>query len=197
MEGLTVKAFEANQLNFDGLLFLAVLGYVDAGFVKRSVGNAQLLGMVEGLENLVGNLCNYVFGYVLLLTANERNELGRIHVLLDEGYYVAVDQNMFKGCNRWVLKLGQIHQSCDVVLLCSEHRVQVSDVLGVVLKERQQVQLRFLFRGSGLLESRNFLANCVIFHETLNGLVVKENVDLGRLFPELRGWEVCHVLANS
>jgi membrane protein YqaA with SNARE-associated domain len=136
LEGLTVKAFEANQLNFDGLLFLAVLGYVDAGFVKRSVGNAQLLRMVEGLENLVGNLCNYVFGYVLLLTANERNELGRIYVLLDKSYYVAVDQNVFEGCNRWVLKLGQIHQPGDVVLLCREHRIQVSDVLGVVLKER-------------------------------------------------------------
>lgn len=91
LEGLTVKAFESNKLNFNGLLFLVVFGYVNAGFIKSSVGNAQLLGIVEGLKNLFCNLCNYVFGYVLLLTANERNELGCIHLLLDEGYYVAVD----------------------------------------------------------------------------------------------------------
>ena len=62
LERLAVKAFEANQLNSDGLLFLVVLSNVDTGFVESSVGDAHLLSVVESLENLVGDLRNYVFG---------------------------------------------------------------------------------------------------------------------------------------
>jgi hypothetical protein len=58
LELLPKESFEANNLDFDCLLAIVVLCYMDAIFVKGAVRDAQLLGMLEGFKNLKSDLCD-------------------------------------------------------------------------------------------------------------------------------------------
>ena len=60
LELLPKESFEANNLDFDGLLAIVVLCYMDAIFVKGAVRNAQLLGVLEGFKNLKSDLCDNI-----------------------------------------------------------------------------------------------------------------------------------------
>jgi hypothetical protein len=56
LELLPKESFEANNLDFDGLLTIIVLCYMDAIFVEGAVRNAQLLSVLEGFKNLKSDL---------------------------------------------------------------------------------------------------------------------------------------------
>jgi len=60
LELLSKESFEANNLDFDGLLAIVVLCYMDAILVKGAVRDAQLLGVLEGFKNLKSDLCDNI-----------------------------------------------------------------------------------------------------------------------------------------
>lgn len=52
LELLPEKAFKADNLNFDDLILVVILSNVDAIFVKSSMSDTELLGVLKGFENL-------------------------------------------------------------------------------------------------------------------------------------------------
>ena len=60
LELLPKESFEADNLDFDSLLAIVVLCDMDAIFVKGTVRNAQLLGVLEGFKNLKSDLCDNI-----------------------------------------------------------------------------------------------------------------------------------------
>ena len=52
LELLPEKAFKADNLNFDDLILVVILSNVDAIFVKSSMSDTELLGVLKGFKNL-------------------------------------------------------------------------------------------------------------------------------------------------